>query len=132
MVRGELAWDPEKAHTFVAFLGTPSGWLYLAPMVVIIVTAILLRHPLTGLIAVLLNASTALAFIVGLTPPGTAGATYIMLLVLAITIVPTATTWVQRGLTMTVSLVLYAIGWATAFTWTVVRTWMEMLGGSLS
>lgn len=129
MVRGNLAWDPEKAELFVRSLGTPSGWLYLAPVAVIIVTAVLLRHPLTGLIAVLLNASTAVAFIVGLTPPGTAGTTFVMLLILAITIVPTAETWGLRALTMVVSLLLAGIGWATALTWTVVRTWMAMLAG---
>lgn len=132
MVRGNLSWDPERAATYIGIFSTPLGWLYLAPIAIMVVTAIALRFPLTGLIAVLLAGSTALSFILGLAPPGSAGTTYVLLLLVAISIVPAPTTTARRALTVATSIVLWVIGWLTAFASTAVRAWMETLGGTIS
>ena len=130
MFRGDLSWSTERAVGWVEFLGTPSGWVYLAPAALIAVAAIALGSPRAGLFAVLLNGATAVAYILGLTPPGTAGTTYIMLVFLAIAILPSASSRVHRTLIGIAAIVLWGIGWATAFTWPVLLTWMETFGGT--
>lgn len=130
MVRGDLEWSPERAEGFAQSLLTPLGWLYLAPLVLMIIACFGLGYPGTALIAVLLQASTVLAYILGLTPPGVAGVAYVLLLLLAIAIVPTPTHGTQSLLTGGVSVLLWIIGWFTAFQWPVVTTWMNTFGGS--
>ena len=130
MIRGSLSWDPVRAETYVGIFATPLGWLYLAPIAVIVVTAIALRFPLTGLIAVLLAGSTALSYILGLAPPGSSGTTFVLLLLVAVAIVPSSTTTAHRVLTSATALVLWAIGWMTAFASAVVLAWMQTLGGT--
>ncbi|MFC6324704.1 hypothetical protein ACFP59_02125 [Microbacterium koreense] len=132
MFRGDLSWSTERATAWVEFLATPSGVLYLAPVALIALAAIALGSPWAGLFAVLLNAATAVAFILGLTPPGTAGTTYIMLVFLAIAIIPSTKSRLHQGLIGVAAILLWGIGWATAFTWPVLRTWMETLGGMAS
>lgn len=130
MIRGDLGWDQDRAAAFVASLGTPLGWLYLAPMVLMIITAYGLRFSGTGLIAVLLTAGTVLAYIVGLTPPGTAGITYMLMLLLAVAIVPVTTTTLHAVLTIVTSVLLWLIGWMTALQWPVLQQWMHTLIGA--
>lgn len=130
MVRGDLSWDPARAEGFVQSLGTPLGWLYLAPLVLMIIASFGLGYPGTALIAILLQLSVILAFIVGLTPPGVAGVSYVLLLMLAIAIVPVPTDGAQSVLTAGVSVLLWIIGWFTAFQWPVVNTWMQTFGGA--
>lgn len=130
MVRGDLAWSNERALGFLQSLTTPLGWLYLAPLFLMIVAAFGLGFPGTALIAVLLLSSTVLAFIVGLTPPGVAGVTYVLLLLLAVSIVPTPTHGAQSLLTGGVSVLLWVIGWLTALQWPIVQTWMQTFGGT--
>jgi len=96
------------------------------------VTAIALRFPLTGLIAVLLAGSTALSYILGLAPPGSSGTTFVLLLLVAVAIVPSSTTTAHRVLTSATALVLWVIGWLTAFASAVVLAWMQTLGGTAS
>lgn len=130
MIRGGLGWNQERAAAFVASLGTPLGWLYLAPMIVIIITAYGLRFAGTGLIAILLTAGTVLAYIVGLTPPGTAGITYMLMLLLAVAIVPATTMRVHAVLTSVTSVLLWLIGWITALQLPVIQQWMHTLMGA--
>ncbi len=130
MVRGDLAWSNERALGFLESLTTPLGWLYLAPLALMIIAAFGLGFPGTALIAVLLQVSTVLAFIVGLTPPGVAGVTYMLILLLAVAIVPTPTDRAQSVLTAGVSVLLWLIGWLTALQWPIVTAWMQTFGGS--
>ena len=130
MIRGDLVWHPERAEGFLQSLGTPAGWLYLAPMVIMIVTAIALGHPGTSLIVVFLVLSVLLAFFLGLTPPGVAGVTYALLLLLAMAIVPRPISVGQSVLTASVSVALWIVGWLTAFQWQIVVEWMQIFGGS--
>ena len=128
MIRGHLAWDPELAASAVDGLTSWWGFWYLAPMAVIVVACVALQYPGTSAVAVLLVAATIVAHIVGLTPPGVAGVTYALLVLLAIAIVPEPTTMLQRALIAVVALLLCAIGWASAVQWPVVVTWMTLVG----
>jgi hypothetical protein len=103
--------------------------VYFAPVLLLVVTSFALRFPGTALIAVLLTASTLLAFILGLTPPGTAGINYTLMLLLAIAIVPTLTTLAHTLLTCAVSVVLWVVGWLTTLQWQTLADWVSALGG---
>ena len=129
MIRGDLRWNPERFDGLVTFLATPAGVVYFAPMLLLIVTSFALRFPGTALIAVLLTASTLLAFVLGLTPPGTAGINYTLMLLLAIAIVPTMTTRAHTVLTCAVSVVLWVIGWLTPLQWRTLADWLSAFGG---
>jgi predicted membrane metal-binding protein len=52
------------------------------------------------------------------------------MLLLAIAIVPTATTVAHRVVTCAVALLLWGIGWLTAFQWSTIRDWMMTFGGA--
>jgi hypothetical protein len=130
MVRGDLEWHPERAEGFLLSLGSPVGWLYLAPMVIMIITSVALGYPGTGLIAVFLVLSILLAYFLGLTPPGVAGVAYALLLLLALAIVPRPTSIAQSILTAVVSVALWTVGWLTALQWRIVMDWMHVFGGA--
>jgi hypothetical protein len=129
MIRGDLAWDPVRAEGYAAAVLSPAGLLYLAPTILVLLTAIALRYTGVGLVAVLLTAMTGLAFIVGLTPPGTAGNNYIMMLLLAVAIVPTPTTRGHVVLTVATSVLLFAAGWASSYQLEAIRHWATVLTG---
>lgn len=129
MMRGGLSWSPDRFTAMIDFFASPAGFVYFAPVLLLVVTSFALRFPGTALIAVLLTASTLLAFVLGLTPPGTAGINYTLMLLLAIAIVPTMTTLAHRLLTCAVSLVLWLIGWLTTLQWRTLADWVSALGG---
>ncbi|MDL9979997.1 hypothetical protein [Microbacterium candidum] len=127
MVHGNLTWDPVRAATYVDSLGGLRGLVYLSSTLIVVLTAVLLRHARVGLVAVLLTAMIGLAFIVGLTPPGFAGNNYVMMLLLAVAIVPTPKSRVQAVLTVCVSLALWTIGWINAFQQPAISHWIHVL-----
>jgi hypothetical protein len=132
MIRGNLEWDPERAQVVAEFLASPSGLLYLAPTVVVILTSIALRYPGVGLVAPVMTAMILLAFVLGLTPPGIAGINYLLMLLLAVAVVPKPTTTVSVILVCTTSVLLWAIGWAQAFDNDNVSGWIGVLIGGAS
>jgi hypothetical protein len=129
MLRGDLSWHTERFDALIVFFASPAGAVYFAPMLLMVVTSFALRFPGTALIAVLLTASTLLAFVLGLTPPGTAGINYTLMLLLAIAIVPTMTTVAHSVLTCAVSVVLWIIGWLTPLQWRTLADWVTAFGG---
>jgi hypothetical protein len=133
MVHGDFTWDPARAATYVASLGGFRGIIYLAPTLIVVLAAVLLRRARVALVAVLLTAMIGLAYIVGLTPPGYAGNNYVMMLLLSVAIVPTPKSRSQMALTAILSLVLWVIGWINAFQQPAIAHWMHMLiGGGAS
>ncbi len=129
MIRGDLHWDTARAEAYVQSLLAPAGLLYLAPTLLVLAGAIALGYTGVGLVAVLLTAMTALAFILGLTPPGTAGNNFVMMLLLAVAVVPTATTLRNALLTCAISVLLYAAGLAGALQQSAIVSWMRTFGG---
>ncbi|MGN8552747.1 UNVERIFIED_CONTAM: hypothetical protein OHV15_09195 [Microbacterium sp. SLM126] len=129
MIRGNLEWDPARAAAVAEQLLSPSGLLYLAPTIVVVLTAIALRYPGVGLVAPVMTAMILLAFILGLTPPGVAGINYLLMLLVAVAVVPKPTTLVSVVLVCATSVILWVIGWAQAFDNDTVSTWMRILAG---
>lgn len=130
MIRGDLRWDAVRADAVVGLLLSPSGLLYLAPTAVIVVTALVLRHPGVGLVAILMTAVILMSYILGLTPPGVAGINYLLMLLLAVAIVPVPVNLRDALLVSTTSVALGLIGWLQAFDTATVKTWMAVLGGA--
>lgn len=128
MIRGDLRWHPERFASFLEQVVTPAGLLYFAPMILVAAACIALGFAGTAVIAVALTAMTLLAYWVGLTPAGTAGVSYSLVLLLAIAIVPTATTRAHRIVTAGAAATLWVVGWLSAFQWTAVNTWMTTIG----
>jgi hypothetical protein len=129
MIRGSLVWDPARAAAVAETLLSPSGLLYLAPTLVVILTAIVLRYPGVGLVAPVMTGMILVAFVVGLTPPGLAGINYVLMLLLAIAVVPRPTTRAMVVIVCMTSAVLWGIGWAQAFDTDAVSGWMGVLTG---
>jgi hypothetical protein len=129
MIRGNLAWDPERATAIADFLTSPSGLLYLAPTAVVLLTSIVLRYPGVGLVAPLMTAMILLAFLVGLTPPGVAGINYILMLLVAVSVVPKPDGVASGLVVAATSLVLAVIGWAQAADNSAVGRWVGILIG---
>lgn len=129
MIRGNLAWDAARAEVVAAYLLSPSGLLYLAPTIVVVLTSIALRYPGVGLVAPVMTGMILLAFILGLTPPGVAGINYLLMLLLAVAVVPKPTTGVLVVLVCATSVILWGIGWAQAFDNDTVSAWMRVLTG---
>lgn len=132
MIRGNLEWDSQRAQVIVDFLLSPSGLLYLAPTVIVVLTSIALRYPGVGLVAPVMTAMILLAFALGLTPPGIAGINYLLMLLLAVAVVPKPTTPLSIVLVCTTSVLLWGIGWAQAFDNDNVSAWMGVLLGGAS
>lgn len=132
MIRGNLEWDPERAQVVVELLLSPSGLLYLAPTLVVVLTSVALRYPGVGLVAPVMTGMILLAYILGLTPPGVAGINYLLMLLLAVAVVPRPATVLSVILVCTTSVLLWGIGWAQAFDNDNVSAWMRILTGGAS
>lgn len=129
MIRGDLRWQPERWDAFWATFLAPTGWIFIAPVVLMVIASFILGYPGTAALAVLLTASTVLAFMIGLTPTGAAGGTYVLLVLLAVAIVPEPRGPAQRTGIAAIALVLTVLGWLAAFTRVYPTAWMSVLGG---
>ena len=132
MIRGSLAWDAERATTVGEFLLSPSGLLYLAPTAVVLLTAIVLRYPGVGLVAPVLTAMILLAFMVGLTPPGVAGINYLLMLLVAVSVVPKPEGTASVIVVCATSVALAVVGWLQATDNDAVGRWVGILIGGAS
>lgn len=129
MIRGNLEWDPERAAIVTDYLLSPSGLLYLAPTLIVVLTSFALRYPGVGLVAPLMTTMILLAYTVGLTPPGVAGINYLLMLLVAVAVVPKPETIASTVVVCTTSVLLWGIGWAQAFDNDTVTAWMRTLAG---
>lgn len=129
MVGGTLEWNPDRAAEVSSYLVSPSGLLYLAPTVVVVLTSLALRYPGVGLVAPVMTAMILVAFIVGLTPPGVAGINYLLMLLVAVAVVPQPATVASVVVVCATSVLLWVIGWAQAFDNATVAAWMRTLTG---
>ncbi|GAB2835841.1 hypothetical protein ACFQ0P_15300 [Microbacterium insulae] len=129
MVGGTVEWNPDRAAEVSSYLVSPSGLLYLAPTVVVVLTSLALRYPGVGLVAPVMTAMILVAFIVGLTPPGVAGINYLLMLLVAVAVVPQPATVASVVVVCATSVLLWVIGWAQAFDNATVAAWMRTLTG---
>jgi len=109
----------------VALYATPTGWLIAAPLLSAWLVAAIVRRPaaipVSTIVFVLLN----LAFLLGVFPPGAAGASFLLLTLLAITLIPAARTPVTNALVDLVAVLQIVIAWSAALDRPVVLDWMQ-------
>lgn len=128
-IRGDLQWDGARAQAYVESVFSPAGLLYLAPTLIIVATGVALGYTGVGLVGVLITAMTGLAFILGLTPPGVAGNTFVLLLLFAVAVVPAATTLRHAVLVSATAVLLFLSGWTYVSRLPAITTWMGVLIG---
>lgn len=111
----------------VALYATPTGWLLAAPLVSAWLVAVVVRRPaaipVSTIVFVLLN----VAFLLGVFHPGAAGVTFLLLTLLAITLIPAARTPLTNVLVDLVAVLQIAIAWLTAIDRPVVLEWMQVV-----
>ncbi len=124
----ELAQD--AGTRFMALLdifGTPTGWLLVAPVVSAWLIALIVRRPGAIIVSTLVFVALLGAFVIGLLPPGSAGNTYIMMILLAIALIPSARTPATNVLVDVVAVAQIVIAWMTAIDRPIVHDWMNSL-----
>ncbi|GAA3647675.1 hypothetical protein [Microbacterium marinilacus] len=126
-------WDPALVSAFVASMQTPSGWAFLAPAAVLLVSGLVLGFRWASLTSVIITALILLAYFLAVTPVGTAGNAYAMQLIVAIAITPAFPRGWRRHVVTATGVLLFAIGWISAFSRTTLISWVEVLtAGGLS
>lgn len=114
-----------------ALYTTPTGWLLAAAVVSAWLVAIVVRRPLTipvsALVFLLLNA----AMLLGMIHPGAAGVTFLLLILLAITIIPAARSTLSNVLVDLVAVLQIGIAWAAALNSAIVQDWMISIAAAL-
>lgn len=121
----------ERLSTLVGIFGTPTGWLLLAPVVSAWMIALIVRRPGAIIVSSLVFLALLGAYVVGLLPPGSAGNTYIMMILLAIALIPTARTPITNILVDVVAVAQILIAWMTAIDRPIVHEWMNSIGAVL-
>lgn len=129
---GGLGWDGDRAATLLGdFLPSLDGLIFLAPTLLIVVAALVLRFPRTALIAIVLSAGTLLAYVLGLTGTGDTGTTYVLSVLLAAAIIPERRSSRENVAVVLFTVILWLLGWAGALTREPIVAWLATLGGSL-
>jgi len=130
-VASVLAQAPDRAVELALSYATPTGLLLAAPVVSAWLVAIIVRRlvaiPLSIVVFLMVNA----AFVLGLIGPGSAGMTFTLLTILAITLIPAARTRTQNVLVDLVAVLQIVIAWTAALDRPIVVDWMTGIAGSI-
>ena len=118
---------PDRAEALSAiYTQSPASGLFVAgPVVVAILVALIVRRPAAALVAIVVFGLINAAFVLGLLGTGAAGTTYLLMTLLAVTLMPTGRSVIQNSLLTALSVVQLALGWAIAFDRPLVREWMH-------
>jgi hypothetical protein len=122
---------PVVLSELIALYTRPTGWLLAAAVVSAWLVAIAVRRPLTipvsALVFVLVNA----AMLLGMIHPGAAGVTFLLLTLLAITIIPAAKSTLSNVLVDLIAVLQIGIAWAAALDRAIVQEWMVSIAQAL-
>ncbi|WP_203655417.1 hypothetical protein [Demequina activiva] len=118
--------DLERANLVRDVLTGPWGWLYFAPAVAGVVFALAVRRPLLALMPILVTASILLAVVLGATPSGSAGVTFLLLLTIGIALLPRRPRGGYLALTMGLAASQAVVAWTTAFVlYPASKAWLD-------
>lgn len=115
---------PDQWQLLLERYSTLTGWLLVAPVVSAWLVAIVVRRPLTILVSTIVFALINVAFLLGFLHPGAAGVTFILLTMLAITLIPAARTPWSNVLVDVIAVLQIVIAWAAALDRPIVLEWM--------
>lgn len=110
---------------------TPNGWLLIAPVLCTWLIALILRRPGAIAVSTMVFAAILLSRVVGLLPNNSAGNTFIIMLLMAVALIPTARTPVTNILVNVVAVLQIGIAWTAAFNRPIVIEWMSQLSSSV-
>lgn len=116
---------PAGIAALVALYTTPTGWLIAAPLVSSWLVAAIVRRPAAVPVSTIVFLLLNLAFLLGAFHPGAAGATFLLLSLLAITLIPGARTPLTNVLVDVVAVIQIGIAWAAALDRPIVLEWMQ-------
>ena len=115
---------PEQWQLLLERYSTLTGWLLIAPVLSAWLVAIVVRRPLTIPVSTIVFVLINVAFLLGVLHPGAAGITFILLAMLAITLIPAARTPWSNVFVDLIAVLQIAIAWATALDRPIVLEWM--------
>jgi hypothetical protein len=107
---------------------TTNGALVIAPVVSAWVIALIVRKPWAILISTLVFLGVVMSAVYGLLPTNSAGDTFILMVVMAIALIPTARQFPTVLLVDVVATAQIAIAWLAAFNRPIVLDWLQLLG----
>ncbi|WP_234983302.1 hypothetical protein [Demequina sp. NBRC 110053] len=123
-----LQFDLERALLVRDVLTGPWGWLYFAPAVAGVAFALAVRRPLLALMPPLVTASILLSVVLGATPSGSAGVTFLLLLTIGIALLPRRPRGGYLALVIGLAVSQAVVAWVTAFVlYPASQDWMDAL-----
>jgi hypothetical protein len=109
----------------VSLYGTPTGWLVAAPLLSAWLVAAIVRRPAAIPVSLIVFLLLNLALLVGVFHPGAAGTSFLLLTLLAITLIPAARTPITNALVDLVAVLQILIAWTAALSQPIVLDWMQ-------
>ncbi len=125
-----LAGIDERAVQLVASYGTPTGLLLAAPVLSAWLVAAIVRRPAAVPVSIAVFLLLNAGFLLGMIAPGSAGITFTLLTIVAITLIPAARTTTQNVLVDLVAVLQIVIAWTAAFDRPIVVEWMQGIGAT--
>ena len=124
---------PERAEQLsIVYTEAPVTALLLAsPVLVALLIAIMTRRPTVALVAVAAFALIQAGFVVGLVSVGAVGTTYLVVTLLAITLLPTGRSVIQNAVLTVVALGQLVVGWVIALDRELVVDWMLIVSEAM-
>lgn len=113
-------------------VGTPTGWLLLAPVASAWLVAAIVRRPAAIPVSTIVAVMLAASFVLGAFHPAAAGIAFTLLTLLAITLIPAARTPLTNVLVDLVAMLQIAIAWAAALNRDVVVVWMQSVADAIA
>lgn len=104
---------------------TPTGWLVAAPLASAWLVAAIVRRPATIPVSAIVFLLLNVAFLLGIFHPGAAGTSFLLLSLLAITLIPGARSITTNVLVDVVAALQIGIAWAAALGRPIVLDWMQ-------
>jgi len=117
----------QRFTALIDVFATPTGWLLVAPVVSAWIIAIIVRRPGAIIVSSLVFLALLGAFVIGFLPSGSAGNTYIMMILLAIALIPNSRTPLTNVLVDVVAVCQIVIAWMTAIDRPIVHDWMNSI-----
>jgi hypothetical protein len=111
----------------VALYSTPTGWLIAAPLASAWLVAIIVRRPKSIIVSSIVFLLLNVAFLLGAFHPGAAGASFALLTLLAIALIPAARTVTTNVLVDLVAVIQIAIAWLAAIDDPIVLAWTQSI-----
>ena len=120
----------QRLETLGVLLTQPGGFLLFGSVLSAWLIALIVRRPGLILVSSLVFLAILTAFVIGLIPSGSAGNTFILMILMAIALIPVARTRWSVRLTNAVAVLQIVIAWASAFSREPTINWIAAIWGS--